>query len=132
MAQKSVTGKGVIHGTGKVTEKVTAKPSEVEIIIPKPVAKVNPIIEVKLTPIEEIHQLLDESPAVELAEPDIEAEIKPQQEVRFDLLPAVTYHIEHRGTHRAFDTDKLQLVNTCLERPDTYAVYAPNGALVRR
>jgi hypothetical protein len=103
----------------------------VEFIAPK----VKPII--PKTPIEEIKELLDESPAVELTmpEPEMQEEprvIAPPQEVRFDLLPAVTYHIEHRGTHRAFDTDKQQLVNTCLDRPDVYAVYAPNGALVIR
>lgn len=124
MAKKSVAVKGAIHGTGKVT----AKPSEVAVIAPK----LKPVI--NKTPIEEIQQLLDESPPVELESPTVEPSEppKPQQEVRFDHLPAVTFHIEHRGTHRAFDTDKLQLVNTCLDRPDLYAVYAPNGALVRR
>jgi len=112
----------------------------VAVEVKPPVIKVAPIKEIKVkTPIEEIQELLDESPAVKVTtpvieddQPQVETPPQPPQEVRFDLLPAVTFHIEHRGTHRAFDTDKQMLVNTCLDRPDTYAVYAPNGALVRR
>jgi hypothetical protein len=127
MAKKSVTRKSAVHGTGKVA----ATPPEVEIVTPEPIAKAAPIEKVK-TPIVEIQELLDESPMPELEPPAEGEEAKPPQEVRFDILPALTFHIEHRGTHRAFDTDKQRLINTCLDRPDVFAVYAPNGALVHR